>query len=315
MTRVLGEAMARVAATTAGHFVEAFLRPGDTELEVAERFAALAEQLTPALEPVLVAAFKAHLREAVRRGMIGREERAAGRVDQGPAAGGLLRRRRRLHPPRRRGRRRGARRTSPARSPSSPPRSTESPVRLVKTIGDAAMFVSPEPGAARRGRAVAGGADRGGRAPAAAGRDRLRTGAAALRRRVRPLGEPRQPGHGHRAAGQRARAPRRCATPPSEDYEWSFAGRHRLKGVKEPPALHRARLRPAAARRPSRLGASETPSRSITNTSGAFGRDRRRAALRAVGEVRRDDQLAPAADLHAGDALVPPRDHRPLAEL
>src|SRR4051812_1280982 len=37
-------------------------------------------------------------------------------------------------------------------------------------------------------------------------------------------------------------------------------------------------------------------------------------ALRAVGQVRRDDQLAPAADLHALDALVPALDDLTLAE-
>src|SRR5947209_14892281 len=67
MTRVLGEAMARVAATTAGHFVDAFLQPGDSERDVAERFAALAGSLTPAPEPVLAAMLKAHLRESARR--------------------------------------------------------------------------------------------------------------------------------------------------------------------------------------------------------------------------------------------------------
>src|SRR5207302_552074 len=43
-------------------------------------------------------------------------------------------------------------------------------------------------------------------------------------------------------------------------------------------------------------------------------RDRAREAARAVGEVRRDQQLAAAADLHARDALVPALDHPPLAE-
>src|SRR5581483_4567448 len=47
ITRVLGEGMARLAATTAAAFVDAFLEPGDSEDEVAERFASVAEQLIP----------------------------------------------------------------------------------------------------------------------------------------------------------------------------------------------------------------------------------------------------------------------------
>src|SRR5262245_29024930 len=43
--------------------------------------------------------------------------------------------------------------------------------------------------------------------------------------------------------------------------------------------------------------------------------DRWRLALRAVGQVRRDDQLAPPALLHADQALVPSLDHLAGAEL
>ena len=80
ITRVLGESMARLAATTTAAFVDAFLQPGDSEQEVAVRFSLLAEQLTPAVSPVLVAAYGQHLRESVGRGMIGREELASGRL-------------------------------------------------------------------------------------------------------------------------------------------------------------------------------------------------------------------------------------------
>src|SRR5579862_8634421 len=52
MTRVLGESMARLAATTAAAFVEAFLKPGDSEYDVAVRFAGLAEEFTPLVHPV-----------------------------------------------------------------------------------------------------------------------------------------------------------------------------------------------------------------------------------------------------------------------
>src|SRR5947209_7360683 len=80
ITRVLGEGMSRVSATTLALFADAFLNVGDSEQDVAWRFAALAEQLVPAFSPVLLAAYKAHLRGAVQRGMISREELAAGRI-------------------------------------------------------------------------------------------------------------------------------------------------------------------------------------------------------------------------------------------
>ncbi len=144
VTRVLGEGMGRLAATINASFVETFLEPGDSEDEVALRFATLAEQLTPATAPILVAAFKAHLRDSVQRGMLSRDELEAGDVagsqdlavcfadlvgftrlggqvevrELGTVAGQLARQAASL---------------------------TEPPVRLIKTIGDAAMFVSPDP--------------------------------------------------------------------------------------------------------------------------------------------------------------------------
>jgi adenylate cyclase len=143
ITRVLGEAMARLAATTAAAFVEAFLKPGDDEYELSMRFAQLAEEMTPTIHPVLSAAYTAHLREGVRRGVISRTEREAGSLagaqemavcfadlvgftrlgsevaaDQLGSVAGRL-----------------AELASDVAEP---------PVRLVKTIGDAAMFVSPD---------------------------------------------------------------------------------------------------------------------------------------------------------------------------
>ena len=80
ITRVLGESMSRLAATTTGAFVDTFLEPGDSEQDVALRFAGLAQELAPKLAPVLEGAFSAHLREAVRRGILGRAERETGQV-------------------------------------------------------------------------------------------------------------------------------------------------------------------------------------------------------------------------------------------
>ncbi len=146
ITRVLGEGMARLAATTASAFVEAFLEAGDGEDEVAERFATLAEELVPAIDPVLRAAYKQHLAESVRRGMLSPAERESGEVSGAQEITvcfvdmvGFTRL--------------GAQieahelGTLASRLAELAMDVTQPPVRLVKTIGDAAMFVSPDPAA------------------------------------------------------------------------------------------------------------------------------------------------------------------------
>jgi len=244
ITRVLGESMARLAATSTAAFVEAFLQPGDSEQEIAVRFSLLAEQLTPALSPVLVAAYGAHLRESVGRGMIGREERESGRLpgaqeitvcfadlvgftrlggdvelqELGSVAGQLA---------------------SLAADITNPP------VRLVKTIGDAAMFVSPEPGpivevALELVDAVHEAGLPSLRAGFASGPALLRSGdfyghSVNIASRVTGVARP-----------ESVLCTQEVRDAAADAFEWSFAGRHRLKGVAEPAPLHRAR-RPGAA--------------------------------------------------------------------
>jgi class 3 adenylate cyclase len=77
------------------------------------------------------------------------------------------------------------------------------PLRLVKTIGDAAMLVAPEPGpvVAAVLDLVEASRERG--APAATRRHRPRRSAATSRRLVRAAGQPRLPSDRIRAPGQR----------------------------------------------------------------------------------------------------------------
>lgn len=239
IARVLGEGMARVAATVTAAFAETFLRPGDSELEVAERFATLAEQLTPALTPVLVAAFKQHLRESVRLGMLGRTEletgdiagarelavcfadlvgftRLGGQVEQaqlGVVAGRLA---------------------------DLAASVTEPPVRLVKTIGDAAMFVSSEPGplVAVALKLVQESADAelpSVRAGIALGPAVVRAGdyfghSVNLASRVTGVARPGS-----------VLCTREVRDAAAEGFDWSSTGRHKLKGVSGPVPLYRAR--------------------------------------------------------------------------
>jgi adenylate cyclase len=241
ITRVLGEAMARVAATTAAAFVEAFLKPGDSEYDVAMRFAGLADEMTPTLHPVLIAAYNAHLREAVRRGMISRAEREEGsfagaqemticfadlvgftRLGDEIAAHELG--------------------TVAGRLAELAGEMTEPPVRLVKTIGDAAMFVSPEPGA------LVSVALRLIEAIEAAGLPPARAGLA-----LGPALQRAGDFYGHsvnlasRVTGIARPGSVLCTKEihdrVPDEFEWSAAGRHRLKGISDPVPLFRARPR------------------------------------------------------------------------
>jgi hypothetical protein len=80
IARVPDEGTARLSSTITTAFVDAYLKPGDTERDVALRFAAMAKQLLPLMSPVLNAALAAHVREATRRGIISRGERESGRL-------------------------------------------------------------------------------------------------------------------------------------------------------------------------------------------------------------------------------------------
>jgi adenylate cyclase len=262
ISRVLGEAMSRVAATATAAFVDTFLQPGDDEQEVALRFAALAQQLTPALSPVLVATFNAHLRESVRRGIIGRAERQSGHIAGSQKItvcfadlvgftrlGGEVE---------------ASELGSVAvKFGELATHATQPPVRLIKTIGDAAMFVSPDPGAlVAVALALAQGAQEADlpavRAGVACGLALARAGdyyghPVNLASRVTGIARP-----GSVLCTQEVREAG------GDGFEWSFAGRHRLKGIAETVVLHRARL-----------PAPEPPQRA-TGPSG--GRRRRRAS-------------------------------------
>ncbi len=242
ITRVLGEGMARLSATITAAFADTFLRKGDSEEEVALRFAALAEQLTPATRPILVAGFQAHLRDSVARGVLGRDElesgatggtqnlavcfadlvgftRLGGQVEVselGTVAGRLARLAASL---------------------------TEPPVRLIKTIGDAALFVCPDcaplVGLALELVDAAEAQELPSlRAGIAFGPASVRAGdyyghSVNLASRVTGIARPgsvlcTQEVHDAAAA----------------EFDWSAAGRHRLKGVPGPTPLFRSRPAP-----------------------------------------------------------------------
>lgn len=252
ITRVLGEGMARLAATTVAAFVEAFLEPGDSEDEVAERFAAMAEQMIPAIDPVLCGAYKQHLADAVRRGMLSRAEREAGEAGRSQEVTvcfvdmvGFTRLGAQIDPQELGG--------VASKLAELATEVTEPPVRLVKTIGDAALFVSPEPAptvsvALSLLEAFEAAELPSLRAGVACGTALQRAGdyyghAVNLASRVTGTARP-----GSVLATQEVRE----AT--ADVFDWSYARKHRLKGMKDLVALYRARRlepgEPASPKKP-----------------------------------------------------------------
>ena len=173
ISRVLGEGMSRAAATITYAFGDSFIRPGDSEQEAALRFAALAETLLPAFTPVLAASFRAHLRESVQRARL-----EQGWLDQGhiedaaemtvcfadlvgfTRLGGEIE-----------VQQLGAVASTLAHLANGV---ASGPVRLAKTIGDAAMFVSTEPAPTGGGCPLVARRGAGRRATEPARRDRER---------------------------------------------------------------------------------------------------------------------------------------------
>jgi adenylate cyclase len=245
ITRVLGEGMSRLAATTAAAFVDAFLEPGDSEDEVAQRFASVAEQLIPAIDPVLIAAYKQHLAEAVRRGILSRAERESGEAGRSQEVTvcfvdmvGFTRLGAQIDPEEL-----GSLATKLAELANHV---TEPPVRLVKTIGDAAMFVSPEPGP------LVSVALSLMEAVEAAELPSLRAGVA-LGAALQRAGDFY--GHAVNLASRVTGAARSGAVLCTQEvhdavpdqFDWSFARKHKLKGMSEAVPLYRARRRDDSA--------------------------------------------------------------------
>jgi adenylate cyclase len=239
IARVIGEGMSRAAATITYAFGDSFIRPGDSEHEAGLRFATLAESLLPALTPVLAASFKAHLRESVQRARLeqgwlerGHIEDAAEmtvcfadlvgftrlggeiEVQQLGAVAGTL--------------------ADLANDVA------KGPVRLVKTIGDAVMFVSTEPAALVEAAlslldAIEDAELPSLRAGIAKGSTVIRAGdfyghAVNLASRVTGIARPNS-----------VLCTKDVRDLSEEQFDWSFAGRYRLKGLADAVPLYRAR--------------------------------------------------------------------------
>ena len=241
LSRVMSRSMSTVAEAATRVFGEAFLRPGDSEYDLAIRYARATRELRPLLAAALEHIVTIQLRERVRQVAVGAAEREAGRLpgaqeitvsfadlvgftklgervpadELGAIAGRLA---------------------ELAEEVASPP------VRLVKTIGDAAMLVAPET-------------------------NPLLDAALSLVARAEAEGEGFPPVHAGVACGPAlgrggdwygrpvnlASRLTDFARPGSvvaseevweaagDGYDWSFAGKRRLKGIRGEVAVYRVR--------------------------------------------------------------------------
>lgn len=245
-SRIIGISMASLADANRDMVGEVFTEPGISERELALRYAAAAQTMLPLLGDTLLHAYRIHLREAIRQAVISESELAEGRLsgsdevtiafadlvgftrlgesleiaEIGELTGRLLEL------------------ASDAARP---------PVRLVKMIGDAAMFASRE--SLPLLDAVL-------RLVEAAGTDRipsLKAGVAtgqALGRGGDWYGRPvnlasRITGFARPDSVVVAQAVKDSVGADSDRFSFSFAGRHRFKGISGEVAVHRLRRREA----------------------------------------------------------------------
>ena len=241
IARLLGMTMSQLAAANRRVIADAFLREGDTEYDVAKRFEAVAEGFLPLIGDTLSYVMGLHLREQIRHDAFGLTELSSGRPDAADEAticfadlvdftqlgetlepeelGGVT-----------------------GRLGELASAAVEPPVRLVKMIGDAAMLVGPEPGPVVE--AALGLVE----AAESEGEDfpMLRAGVAcgqALPRGGDWYGRPVNLASRITAIAR----PSSVLTDTgvhdalADEYDWSFAGERRLKGIDGRVKLYRCR--------------------------------------------------------------------------
>jgi adenylate cyclase len=143
LTRVMSQGMAAVAAALTSTFGSSLLRPGDTERDVGLRYAETLRRLGPLAGPTLTQMLNLRLRDQVRQAVVGQAELQSGRLPgaQQIAIGfvdivGFTRMGETVAPE--------ELGTVVRAFEERVDGAARPPVRLVKTIGDAAMLVAPD---------------------------------------------------------------------------------------------------------------------------------------------------------------------------
>ncbi|HEX6714770.1 MAG TPA: adenylate cyclase regulatory domain-containing protein [Thermoleophilaceae bacterium] len=140
VTRVLGHSLSQIVAALRSMFTQSFFQPGDSEYDVAVRWAAAAKELNPILEEVVRYLLRAQQVAQLRQGVFDLAGLGTGSTKVSVAFADLA------------GFTRLGEQVAADQLGSVAGRLTalaadtaRPPVRLVKMIGDAAMLVSPEP--------------------------------------------------------------------------------------------------------------------------------------------------------------------------
>jgi adenylate cyclase len=244
LLRVLGRGLSQAAESLRLLTLKLVLEPGMSERDLAGRYGQAAARLYPLVDPMISNVLALHLRHTAQSEVINALERRGGRLPGSREVVvcfadliGFTRLGEEV-PPEELGR-------LALHLEALASDVAEAPVRLVKTIGDAAMLASAEPepllDAALK---LIDAAD-------AAGEDfpQLRAGAA------RGLAVPRAGDWFGRPVNLASRitqvarpgsllAEREVRESTREAYQWSYAGERRLRGIREPVSLFRARRLP-----------------------------------------------------------------------
>jgi adenylate cyclase len=241
LLRVLGRGMAQAAETMRAMPFKLVMHPGMSERELALDYGSAVAQLYPMVDPLLSNMLAAHLRNSTESEVVGAMERSGGQLPGSREVSvcfadvvGFTRLGEEV-PPDELGR-------LAARLEVLASDVAVAPVRLVKTLGDAAMLAAPTP------EPLLDAALELIEAAEAEGEDfpQLRAGAAsgmALPRAGDLFGRPVNLASRITAVARPGsllieRSLREAA---DESYRFSFAGERRLKGIREPVALFRVR--------------------------------------------------------------------------
>jgi adenylate cyclase len=247
LLRVLGRGLSQAAESLRLLPLKLVLEPGLSERELAGRYAEAAAALYPMVDPLISNVLALHLRHTAQSEVISALERSGGQLPGSREVAvcfadlvGFTRLGEEV-PPDELGRL-AVRLEALASDVAHPP------VRLVKTIGDAAMLASPEPEPLLDAAlSLIDAADAEGesfpqlRAGTAVGMALPRAGdwygrPVNLASRITSVARP-----GSLLAAREVREST------SESYRWSYAGERRLRGIREPVALFRARRLPRPA--------------------------------------------------------------------
>jgi adenylate cyclase len=247
LLRTLGRGLSQAAETMRALALRLVLEPGVSEHELAQRYAYAASQLSPMLGPLITNLLTLHLREMAQSEALSAAERSGGQLPGSREIAvcfadlvGFTRLGEEVPPDEL------ARKAVRLEALTS--EVIDAPVRLIKTIGDAAMLTSLEPEPLLD--AALDLLD----AAEAEGEDfpQLRAGIAigpALSRAGDWFGRPVNLASRITAIARPGSllAEREVRESARESYRWSYAGERRLRGVREPVPLFRARRLPNPA--------------------------------------------------------------------